>query len=105
MKPNEIYYLHLRHFDEKGKILGKGGMTVAWQLLEEGKIRAGLSVCSEKDNFCRKYGRNLAKGRMEEKFHRINYLGRDLNGDIVTSHRLREDVHNTLTNWAYKDLV
>lgn len=109
MKPNEIYFLHLRYFDDSGRVLGKGGMTVAWKIVEdaegEKKIKAGLSICSEKDNFCRKYGRNLAKGRVEEQFHHVNYMGRDLNGEIITSHRLREDIHNTLENWAYKDLA
>lgn len=101
-----VHYLHLRHHDTDGFILNQGGQTLAWEVVDQKdnlfKIRLGRAICSEKDNFWRKRGRDLAKERMENPTRITNYFGKDLNAEITTMHTLKEDIHTQLFSWAYK---
>lgn len=42
-----------------------GGATVAY-LEKEGKLYAAVAYCNPTDNFCYKYGRNKAQGRLTQ---------------------------------------
>lgn len=68
---NTIRYTHLRKkkmvLVPTTEISVKGGATVAWEYDDEGKrIIYKASLCSERDNFCRKTGRMIAAGRLSK---------------------------------------
>lgn len=46
-------------------INSRGGATVAY-LEQEGKLYAAVAYCNPTDNFCYKYGRNKAQGRLTQ---------------------------------------
>lgn len=46
-----------------GEPLGKGGITVVYVKLADGRTVFGTARCSEKDNFSRRIGRELALDR------------------------------------------
>jgi hypothetical protein len=61
---SEVKYFHLRSGEYK-VVDNKGGMTFAWQIKPDG-IYVSYAVCSVKDNFNKKVGRELATKRLEE---------------------------------------
>lgn len=76
-----VLFKHLRSKDRAGQIQAKGGMTVAvegmtpelfiagaTQILDgvTFNLRAGMSLCSEKDPFKKQTGRDVALTRMED---------------------------------------
>jgi len=83
MKPQvpegaKIYIKHHRYTEENGEgillpskdiresnltFLSKGGLTEVFVTLANGTEAAGYAICSDKDNFNRSIGRNIALGR------------------------------------------
>lgn len=61
----KTYFIHLR----KDKTSPKGGLTIAFHLYKkEGMdtiVDYTSAVCSMKDNFSRKKGRDISKGRLK----------------------------------------
>lgn len=105
MKTGEIQFCHLRYFGEKGEVLGKGGQTIAYRVSpanEDGvfTIEVAKSICCDKDMFWRKRGREIAAARLGSTVE-PTFFGEELVGKIETRHTLNEDIHNTISNWAY----
>lgn len=73
-KPPEspVHYIHLRDRDENGRPLTRGGVTIAYINLHD-VITLAVAVCSQKDNFCRRLGRNIARGRVHSGLHRWTF--------------------------------
>lgn len=76
-----VLFKHLRSKNKNGEIQPKGGMTVAvegmtTEMFISGasqilsgitfKIKAGMSLCSDKDSFKKETGRSVALTRMED---------------------------------------
>lgn len=76
-----VLFKHLRSRNKNGEILSKGGMTIAVEGMSTElfvsaasqilsgvsfNLKAGMSLCSEKDAFKKETGRNVALSRMED---------------------------------------
>ena len=70
---NSVRFLHFRDvwdindFDdlsEKPQIEGKGGATVAYQREPNGSFSYAVALCSDRDNFNRRIGRDISLGRL-----------------------------------------
>lgn len=89
-QPN-LNFLHLRDYTFGG-IAARGGATVAWKIDTENQVlQYTYSVCSEKDVFCKKTGRDLSTARFSEE-NKVNiipmydiheYLARVLIPDLI----------------------
>lgn len=75
-------------------------MTIAYVLKKEivgSKLFIGISVCSKKDQFCKKIGRDIAHGRMlknpygTEKFSNIDT-------EVFKSEKGRQELHKFILN-------
>lgn len=79
-----IQYFHKRIFDRKNmEISARGGVTFALDVsslseklveVRAGEniiLRAGAAICSELDNYDKKIGRNIAKGRIKSKSFQV----------------------------------
>lgn len=66
MSQSKVYYYHT----SKLEIVKRGYVPAATiALRKEGdKFTYGVAICSQDDNFSKKYGRNLATARLECKF-------------------------------------
>lgn len=66
-----IRYLHYRPYlsvNYTPVVAGKGGTTVAYVEDEgENTITFGVAYCNDVDNFCRRLGRIISKGRLNTK--------------------------------------
>ncbi len=59
--------LHIRQVDENGVIMAGGGLTIAWTAnVDLGHIFVHYAQCSQRDQFSRKIGRELASKRLKE---------------------------------------
>jgi hypothetical protein len=83
-------------------------MTLAFQLVESkdgtNVLNVGKAICSPKDNFSRPRGREIASARLDavNKGSIVpDWNSVPLAGVVRTKHTLNEDIHNTLSNWAY----
>lgn len=57
-------FMHFRHTNN-GQVNSRGGATVAYQVDKNNNVtKFAIARCSDKDNYCRKTGRNLANGRL-----------------------------------------
>lgn len=54
-------FMHIRIMVD-GKPATKGGGTICYALMDE-HVVFSVAVCSVKDNFCRKIGRQVSEGR------------------------------------------
>ena len=61
-KEFQLRYVHVRREDVFGRLAGKGGVTVAYQLPPRGSrtIVAACSICHERDSYCKRDGRFYA---------------------------------------------
>lgn len=68
-RPYHIRVFHSRVLDENGVPSARGGSTtVVLQSHKHGReLAAATAYCSDKDNFCRRTGRNVAIGRAVKK--------------------------------------
>jgi hypothetical protein len=73
MDVKDVYVRHIREYDKDGKVLGKGGATVAY-VQEGNRIRFAMAICSEKDSFSRKKGRTISVGRLVEGSKSISVI-------------------------------
>lgn len=67
-------YFHYRLTDEEGYLVPRGGATVCFSLqtINPGVFELFYSIarCSDKDNFCKRVGREVSGGRfLAHKFH------------------------------------
>lgn len=62
---SKLYYKHYRHknFDE---ILPHGGTTISMVVFPN-RLEIGLAICSKKDIFCKKIGRDIADYRRKKE--------------------------------------
>ena len=64
-----VYYIHVRdHADNKGKktVVSHGGATIAY-IVDGPNVLWAMSKCHVKDVYCRRDGRDKAKGRLLSK--------------------------------------
>jgi hypothetical protein len=61
-----VRFLHVRECDEWGELLNFGGCTVAYTVSPElNTIFVHLAICSDKDHFVKKIGRDIAADRLK----------------------------------------
>jgi len=63
-------YYHLRIFDEKGHPSPFGGATICY---DRDRDRYHIAYCSLKDRFCKRIGREIARGRLESSTGLLPY--------------------------------
>jgi hypothetical protein len=74
-------YLHLRCYNDDGTVDNRGGLTIGYTfhyLHEEDRceVTFAIALCNYKDNFCRKIGRAIVEGRMEnDECWKYTYAG------------------------------
>jgi hypothetical protein len=61
----------------------KGGITFCYEFLPDGKVRASRAQCSTKENYCRRIGRDIARGRMETGKYMVFDYSTYTEGNIV----------------------
>ena len=66
----EIKFKHLRNIAPDGFPSNFGGMTIAYEQLNEHDIAYAVAICSNTDNFSKTYGRSIASGRLNSARHR-----------------------------------
>lgn len=99
---SNIQFFHKRLFDRKNmEVSARGGVTFAFDVaslseklndLRAGEtimLSAGAAICSELDNYDKKIGRNIAKGRIKSKSFQViditeNYITLETGGLIFT---------------------
>jgi len=59
---------HLKHYrtEDRHGLAPHGGLTALTEFTEDG-VQVGVAICSEKDNYCKKTGRELATTRFKNK--------------------------------------
>lgn len=68
---SNVHYIYRRKFDDNGKIVNNGGLTVAYREIEPGMVEYALAFCGPLDNFNKAYGRAKAGGRLNSARHKI----------------------------------
>ncbi len=69
MSNDNLRYLHMREYDGFD-ILGRGGKTICYKEEDDGTIIYTIAYCSSRDNFCRRIGRAISRGRFQSSLHR-----------------------------------
>jgi hypothetical protein len=89
--------IHMRYWEdaEQTSARNRGGVTIAYHLLDNGHAFVAFSRCSDKDNFCKKTGRNIAIGRLQSGHCWHISVGEDYYGDII----------NWVTNYLWEPPV
>lgn len=85
MEKSAVKYLHYRTFDQTGQPSAIGGATVAYvEFPESNTVRAALALCRDaryaaakgkSDNFCRRIGRDIARGRLLKEVKTDTFMG------------------------------
>lgn len=78
MNFNTVSYLHLRNVTPDGKIMSRGGTTVAFIETAPGEVEFAEAWCSPADNFNKAYGRTKATGRLNSPRFRRKVVGVNL---------------------------
>ena len=98
-------FIHLRSNDNKNDIpfpinLIKQNITIAYKLVggtTASTVSIGVSVCSKKDQFCKKTGRDIASGRMEKRpYGKETFSTIDTN--VFKSKKGRQELHKFILN-------
>ena len=76
MRTDPLSYQHIH-------ITNGGTITVAYDLTEEKQVRYGVAFCSPSDQFSRKRGCTIARGRHAKRFRVIPQVTEDLVSDIL----------------------
>jgi hypothetical protein len=97
-KYSDVKYIHLREHSIKGEVLPFGGCTVAF--VQSSKYKAedpasqvylvARAQCSARDNFCKKIGRSIARGRLESGMF----------DTLISRHSKLKDVAEDVAEWA-----
>lgn len=58
-------WLHIRNRDKTGKLMPKGGKTVAYDV-DQDIVFFAVAKCSRKDHYCRRTGRSISQGRFDK---------------------------------------
>lgn len=67
-------FVHIRPVDSSGKVLGNGGITVAFETNDSGYVQwSAAAICHPRDNFSRYMGRVKASGRLKSAKWRVDY--------------------------------
>lgn len=60
-----IKFVHLRRRDPFfGQLDPRGGVTIAYDIDDTGKVSYTHSICSDRDHYCRRIGRMVSTGRL-----------------------------------------
>ncbi len=87
-----VQYMHYRTHNDDGTVCATGGLTVAFTMaatLRGVEVRYALAQCSDKDNFCRKMGRQVAAGR-------LNQSARTTRLTVPVGQNVREALHDEM---------
>lgn len=66
----KVKFAHFRLIDDRGNVEPRGGATVAYIGEADAIEAAGVSYCSNMDNFVYHYGRHKALGRLAQGIER-----------------------------------
>lgn len=67
-KPINEQLIHIRRYDEKGKLLSTGGATIIIAKSDRPrKFHMHVAQCCDKDVFCRRIGRSIVTGRLKKR--------------------------------------
>lgn len=104
---DKIYFLHMRMYDEKGKMLPHGGSTIAYKVSEDVAedehnrlyfLDIGVANCKysdkHKDLFCKRIGRDIATARL---------LDCDIGGPVMHGHPTHDQVIKQVKEMYYHD--
>mgnify|MGYP000999290370 FL=1 len=56
-------FIHLRPISPKNKYNAHGGITIAYQPTNPNEYKVAFALCSNKDNYCKRTGRDKATER------------------------------------------
>lgn len=74
-------FAHFREIN-RGEIATKGGTTIAYDFSDT-EIKYGVAECSRRDNYCRKIGRAIAGGRLEQHPRTIQVEQMHTNSEVI----------------------
>jgi len=99
-------YIHLRSNEGKFPFPTiTQDMTIAYMLKERNsvsKLFIGISVCSKKDQFCKKIGRDIAHGRMLKNPYGTEEFS-TIDTNIFKSEKGRQKLHKFIFNMYTPD--
>jgi len=94
-------YIHLRSNKEELPFPTiTQDMTIAYMLKERNnvsKLFIGISLCSKKDQFCKKIGRDIAHGRMLKNPYGTEIFSK-IDTDVFKSEKGRQELHKFILN-------
>lgn len=61
----------------------KGGLTIAFQRNGDLEVTYNIAKCNDKDNFCRRIGRQVAAGRLKNKGYIVDVQSTDKYAEII----------------------
>lgn len=94
--PEGVIFYYVRYNDNRPFA------CVALAAHPEGRFCRGVSICSEKDQFCRKVARQLAYGRLCKAFGKGQTLDPVVTGDFLWRSTERLDAFYNATGIGYK---
>lgn len=65
--PQGVEYIHIRYpsEDDELELSGKGGATIAYRPTPDNEgVEFGIAICSDRDNYCKRIGRDISLGRL-----------------------------------------
>ena len=60
-----VRYAHIRNKDANDKVGPRGGLTLCYEI-SNGFVKVAKAQCNFKDNYCRRIGRSITKGRFDK---------------------------------------
>lgn len=103
---DRIRYIHLRRPNaERTLPLSRGGLTIAYQEDEAtNKIKFAVAECSDKDNFSRKTGRNIASARLRH-LHNQKYWHTFFPAEAEDVKAMRREFHYYIIDQMFGDYL
>lgn len=62
-------FAHIRYKEKDGTIACRGGITVAYEQIEDSTFKYAVAICHEHDNYNKRIGRAKAAGRLNSKHY------------------------------------
>ena len=81
---NRNSFVHLRPVRNISETAPRGGGTVAYVINDDGTVNLGVSICSHKENFCKKVGRREALRRAMDPKEAIRIPFKLARQDLIT---------------------
>jgi len=62
---SDVKFIHVRAHDKEGKVLAKGGATIAYLFDEKSKtVTYDAAYCNSKEHYNKAIGRQVSRGRL-----------------------------------------